>query len=55
VGAGIGTGIGVAFFAQGDTSGWVMPIFGVLAAGLGAAVGAVFGGGRKRVLIYEDN
>jgi len=60
IGAGVGAGLGVglafaALHATGgsDEAGDLILQWGSLAAGIGAAVGAVAGSGHKRVLIYD--
>jgi hypothetical protein len=53
IGAGAGMGLGIAAYSQGDFIGAVIPLFAVIGAGVGAAIGAVFGGRGKRVLMLR--
>ncbi len=51
---GVGVGLGIYLPARNDIVGVIVPAFGVIGTGVGAAIGALTGGGRKRVLIYES-
>ncbi|MCI0659959.1 MAG: hypothetical protein L0220_02690 [Acidobacteria bacterium] len=52
---GLGSGLSIYLPARDDLVGWIAPAFGVIGAGIGAGVGAVFSGAQKRILIYQSN
>lgn len=56
IGAATGAGIGLVIYlpARDDLAGSIVPGFGAIGAGIGAAIGAIGGSGQKKVLVYED-
>lgn len=55
IGAATGAGIGLVIYlpARDDIVGSIVPGFGAIGAGIGAAIGAIGGSGQKKVLVYE--
>jgi|SRR5262245_23067012 len=57
IGGAIGLGIGLILYLPGRPDSAIdgvgVPILGVLSAAIGAGIGTAFGGGQKRVLIYQ--
>ena len=55
IGAATGAGIGLVIYlpARDDIVGLIVPGFGAIGAGIGAAIGAIGGSGQKKVLVYE--
>jgi hypothetical protein len=53
--AGLGGGLIIYLPGRDDIVGWIVPALAVIGAGVGAALGAVFGKGRKQILVYESN